>query len=66
MPDALKTLCAADLSDSLREISNGFNVPLLYPLILGDIAVFLLICFSEFSYVFIIWKLQNICSLLES
>lgn len=55
MPDALKTLCAADLPDSLREISNGFNVPLLYLLNLGDIAVFLLICFSEFYfYVFII------------
>lgn len=53
MPDALKTLCAADLSDSLREISNGVNVPLLYPLILGDIAVFLLICFSQFSFFYV-------------
>lgn len=36
MPDALKTLCAADLSDSLREISNAFKVHLFYLSILGD------------------------------
>lgn len=46
MPDALKTLCAADLPDSLREISNAFKVHLFYLLILGDFAMFLLICFS--------------------
>lgn len=45
-----KKLCAADLSDSLREISNDFNVALFYMLILGDIAVFLVIYFSKFSY----------------
>jgi len=64
MPDALKTLCAAELSDSLREISNGFNLPLLYLFILGEIAVFLLICFSEFSY-FYMFNLNIITYMLS-
>lgn len=43
MPDALKKLCATGLSDSLREISSGFNVALFYMLILIDIALLSLI-----------------------